>query len=96
MEAPSNMGRKSKTPEGMSSEWGLRRGGWRGRGGLLDLGNWRGARDEWGARRSGSLVSLGMTIYVGRDGLGRGRLGGLWGVTPTGLRCRPGQVPTGQ
>ncbi len=89
MEAATYRERKSQTREGLSCACGLRWGGWRGRGGLLALGKWRGAR------RSGSLVSLGMTIYGGRDGLGRWRLGGLWGLTPTGLPGRTGAQRTG-
>jgi hypothetical protein len=62
------------------------------------------ASDEWRARRrSRSLAWLpdkvgtgGMTTCWGLDGLGRGRLSGLWSVARTGLRRRLGQVTSGQ
>jgi hypothetical protein len=84
------------------SGWGRQRRvagprGWRG-----GLRKWRVVSGEWRARRSRSLVSLpdkvrtgGMTICWGLDGLGWGRLGGLWNLSRTGLPAGLGQVPTG-
>ena len=74
MEAPTNMGRKSQTPEGLSRGCGLRSIRWRGGDGVLGLGKWRVMSDDWrvvcvGWGKSRFLAPLGMTIHV--RGLGR-------------------------
>ena len=74
MEAATNMGWKSQTPEGLSCGCGLRGVRWRGGDGVLGLGNWRVMSGDWravcvGWGKSRFLAPLGITIQVGIGGM---------------------------